>query len=197
MSTMEKKRKPNSSRPASAKKPSGKAAPNKKRKSSSPLLTKREREEARRRRQRMDLILGLSIGIAAALLVFCCWKLYTIFSEYGAGEKEYEELQQYVTAEAEEPTAEDFAAADTEGDEDAPEAAARMSRIDLVTLKGINDEVVGWVEIPDTVISYPILHTTDNIYYLHHTFRKEENRAGAIFIEARNQTHILSKIHQA
>lgn len=178
---MEKKRKPNSSRPVSGKKTTGRTAQNKKKKPSSSLLTKREREEARRRRQRMDLILGLSIGIAAALLIFCCWKLYSIFSEYSSGEKEYDELQQYVTADVEEPTTEDFAASDEE------EAPARMPRVDLVTLKGINDEVVGWIEIPDTVISYPILHTTDNIYYLHHTFRKEENRAGAIFIEARNQ----------
>lgn len=31
-----------------------------------------------------------------------------------------------------------------------------------------------------------MVHTTDNVYYLTHTFRHQENKSGAIFVEASN-----------
>ena len=53
--------------------------------------------------------------------------------------------------------------------------------IDWKALKEKNPEVVGWILIPDTDISYPIVQGGDNSYYLNHTFEKKENYAGAIF----------------
>ena len=56
--------------------------------------------------------------------------------------------------------------------------------IDWKALKEKNPEVVGWILIPDTDISYPIVQGSDNSYYLNHTFEKKENYAGAIFMDA-------------
>ena len=54
--------------------------------------------------------------------------------------------------------------------------------IDWKALKKKNPDVVGWILIPDTDISYPIVQGSDNSYYLNHTFEKKENYAGAIQI---------------
>ena len=56
--------------------------------------------------------------------------------------------------------------------------------IDWKALKKKNPDVVGWILIPDTDISYPIVQGSDNSYYLNHTFEKKENYAGAIFMDA-------------
>lgn len=51
-------------------------------------------------------------------------------------------------------------------------------------LKVINEDVVGWIVVKDTEISYPIVQGDDNDYYLTHTFERKENYAGAIFMDA-------------
>ena len=53
-------------------------------------------------------------------------------------------------------------------------------------LKQQNADTVGWIEIPGTTISYPVMHTTDNSYYLTHTFSGKTNSSGCIFVETLN-----------
>lgn len=145
-----------------------------------------------------QLIQGIFLGLCVCMLVFSIWKLAGIFLGYRSGDKEYEELQQYVLAEPDTDLPETTVSADPENEDGeaaaAEETSARMSRIDLASLLEINDECIGWIEIPGTDISYPMVHTTDNEYYLTHTFRREENKAGSIFLETSNQTD-FSDLH--
>ena len=53
--------------------------------------------------------------------------------------------------------------------------------IDWNILSSINKDIVGWIEIPNTNINYPILKD-ENLYYLNHTFEKKYNPNGSIFI---------------
>ena len=75
------------------------------------------------------------------------------------GEKEYDELRQYVLSEpadAENTTAADHTEEDSENEGDATASTSqRMDRIDLASLQEINNEAIGWIEIPGTDISYP------------------------------------------
>lgn len=56
-------------------------------------------------------------------------------------------------------------------------------------LTAINDEIVGWIEINDTPIDYPILwHKSDNStsqYYLSHTYNRNYSSYGSIFVDYR------------
>ncbi len=56
----------------------------------------------------------------------------------------------------------------------------------MAALREVNDEVVGWIAIPDTEVYYPILQTSDNDYYLKHTWKKEKSSVGAVFMEYRD-----------
>lgn len=97
---------------------------------------------------------------------------------YQEGASEYEELQEYV----EEPE-------DTEEDlqEDMEAGDASKFHVGFEELKGINPDIVAWLLIPETEISYPVVQGEDNQYYLKHTFRGEEHIAGSIFLDYRNQ----------
>lgn len=62
-----------------------------------------------------------------------------------------------------------------------------MAEIDLKELQKINRDVIGWISVYGTDISYPLLQTEDNDYYLKYTWRKSRNAAGAIFADCRNE----------
>ena len=51
----------------------------------------------------------------------------------------------------------------------------------------------GWIKVDGTDIDYPFVQTTDNSYYLNHSFTKEENKSGWIFLDYRNNINNLDK----
>lgn len=53
-------------------------------------------------------------------------------------------------------------------------------------LHQINPDIVGWITVEDTIIDYPIVQTDNNEFYLNRNYKKEESRAGSIFMDYRN-----------
>lgn len=56
--------------------------------------------------------------------------------------------------------------------------------IQVEELQKINPDIIGWIEIENTNINYPVLQGTDNSFYLNHDYQKEKNKNGAIFLDA-------------
>ena len=46
-----------------------------------------------------------------------------------------------------------------------------------------NKSLIGWIEIADTNIDYPVMQTVNNEYYLNHNFNQEQDRNGCIFLD--------------
>ena len=59
-------------------------------------------------------------------------------------------------------------------------------------LKKENQDIVGWVEIEGTNISYPVLQGTDNEYYMKHNYKKENSKDGSIFLDKNYDWNIPS-----
>ena len=91
-------------------------------------------------------------------------------------EREYEKLAEMV--QTEEETKEELQTEETE-----PEAEEYQSPIDFAMLKSINSDTVGWIQVPDTPIDYPIVQAEDNDRYLHTDFEGNESVGGAIFLD--------------
>lgn len=72
--------------------------------------------------------------------------------------------------------------------------ADALSAMDFAALREVNGEVVGWLVIPGTQVSYPLLQGEDNSYYLNHTWKGERSVVGAIFLEYTNSSD-LSDFH--
>lgn len=66
-----------------------------------------------------------------------------------------------------------------------------MAAIDLAALREVNEDVVGWIRIPDTKIDYPLMQGEDNDYYLNHTWERSSNSVGSIFLEYRNSPDLM------
>lgn len=60
-------------------------------------------------------------------------------------------------------------------------------------LKKINNDTVGWIQVSGTNINYPFVQTKNNNYYLTHSFNKNNNSAGWVFLDYRNN---LSNIEE-
>jgi sortase, SrtB family len=67
----------------------------------------------------------------------------------------------------------------------------KIARQTFGTLKKINKDIVGWINIPDTRIDYPVLKGKDNKYYLTHSVNNEKIRNASIFMDYRNDAKNL------
>lgn len=55
--------------------------------------------------------------------------------------------------------------------------------LQLEELQKQNNEIIGWLEIEDTNINYPILQGSDNEFYLTHNYKKEKATGGSLFLD--------------
>lgn len=121
--------------------------------------------------------IGEKIILVLCIVVFgiAAMNLVEIGKEYYDGQKEYEELKEYTEEKA-------------NGQQDDPtESEAEEKTIDFAELRKINEDIVAWIQIPGIDVDYPVVQGEDNEYYLYHTFRKEANKAGSIFLDYRNR----------
>lgn len=132
--------------------------------------------------------------VAAGVLVLSCYKLYSIYAEYKEGEEEYKELVDDVISEEIVQKPGEGNQGESES-EDSPEGGSTeqiepevIFRVDFKKLFSINKETVGWIRFKNpSIISYPIVHTSNNDKYLKTTFEGKKNSAGAIFMDSINQ----------
>lgn len=63
------------------------------------------------------------------------------------------------------------------------DAYASELQVDLPALKEVNPDVLGWIAVPGTRVSYPIVQGRDNDYYLSHTWDLRKKIAGSICMD--------------
>jgi sortase B len=67
-----------------------------------------------------------------------------------------------------------------------PDDGKKAPTVDWEGLKAINPDVVGWIQVPGTVINYPVYQGADNDRYLRHTAEGEYSVGGQIFLDYEN-----------
>lgn len=65
--------------------------------------------------------------------------------------------------------------------------------VDIENLQKINPDVVGWIYIKNSNVSYPLIHYTDNEKYLKKTYDNHSSSFGSIFIDYRNDPNLLDR----
>lgn len=112
---------------------------------------------------RYTIIMILSLIVISGI-VYISIKLYTDNKE----DKDYSSLSEYMKEET--------------GEENKDKEKTEKM-IKLEELHKENEDIIAWLEIPDTKISYPVLQTGDNEYYLTHNYKKEYSASGSIFLD--------------
>ncbi len=65
--------------------------------------------------------------------------------------------------------------------------------IDIAKLKRINGDTVGFLSISGMNVNYPVVQSTDNAFYLNHSFKKADNGLGWVFMDYRNNSESFSR----
>lgn len=103
-------------------------------------------------------IYNVLLLICVAVIGYASYQIFISRQEYKQAEKEYQNVQK--------------------------EAKSRR-KIKFDALRKTNPDVVAWMEIPGTKISYPVVKGKDNNEYLHKTFSGKKNRSGCIFLDVK------------
>lgn len=74
----------------------------------------------------------------------------------------------------------ELAANEQQSIETEPQETERM--LQVKALQEENSDIVGWLEIENTSINYPVLQGTDNEYYMTHNYKKKKSKNGSIFL---------------
>ena len=128
---------------------------------------------------RIVLIVVLAAGLAVGL-----FGMLRRQTEDRKGAESYAEAAAIAGAEL--PAAESAAQTPAEEQETQDPYLQMFARMDVEALQEVNPEVLGWLWLPNTQISYPLMQGTDNEYYLHNTWKNEPNELGAIFLDHRS-----------
>lgn len=59
--------------------------------------------------------------------------------------------------------------------------------VDFSNLLKINDDIIGWIYMEDTVVNYPLLQGENNLYYLDKTLYKKYLASGSIYLDCDNE----------
>ena len=124
----------------------------------------------------------LLAAVFAVCLAVVLWKQ----ADYRRGNANYNEAVTLAKGDTSEPAGPPENTPPPEKEEVPPPDdpyAAILVGLDLAALQEVNSDVLGWIEIPDTNLSYPLLQGSDNSYYLNHTWTKVRNSMGAIFLD--------------
>lgn len=119
-----------------------------------------------------DLVRRIILLVCICVFCYSAYNLASIFLEYKQMDDSNEEVEQtYVTEETGEQGA--------------------FKKIDFDALIKRNPDVKGWIDIPDTKVSYPILQGETNDTYIQSNIDKKDFRAGSIFLASESKNPFI------
>lgn len=125
-------------------------------------VKKRNQKKNNKRIRKIFLIVFLLILIFMGVIGI---KILKGLNEYSAGTDTYTEIRNIAVRNEESQTG---------------------SRIDFEALRAVNEDVIGWLTLNNSVIDYPVVKGYDNDYYLNHLYTGEWNSLGTLFVDYRN-----------
>ena len=71
-----------------------------------------------------------------------------------------------------------------------PSAQSQIDRV-IYLKNNKNRDTLGWIMIEGTNIDYPVVHTTNNDYYLRRSYERRSNLSGSLFADRRNTKKLM------
>ena len=129
----------------------------------------------------------IGFTICVCVLLVSLFQIGMKLRGYADGSSSYEKAEQLfgLTVPEDDSEVTDVSTQTAETDPLIQKAAKYFKDCNFDPLTAVNPEILGWIVIPKTNISYPICQHDDNQYYLEHTSQNEASFVGAIFADYR------------
>lgn len=141
----------------------------------------------RKRRTKVNIPLIVLIVLLVGGLIFAAWQLGSIFLGYSRDRSAYADLAaNALSAMAEKEETSNRQPEDIQTQPNTPETPAESEvpfQVDWDYLRTINEDIVGWLYSPGTVINYPVVQSQDHDFYLDHGFDGGSNTTGTLFAD--------------
>ena len=119
--------------------------------------------------------------ICIAMAVGSGFMLAREIGQYKESADTYAGLSEYVT-----PAETDGENGNAEAPEETGASSVSLPTVDFESLLAQGPDVKAWLELPGTVIQYPVAQGEDNSYYLKHLYDGTANKVGCLFIDYEN-----------
>ena len=131
--------------------------------------------------------------ILAAVFAFGICMMLRQLLQYGDAEQVYDQAQQIAFGTqptelpTEPPSAETVQSSEPyQPEQILPEEVKILQNLDIAALRLVNPDVLGWIYMPGTVVSYPLMQTRERDEYLNKAWDGSANNSGSIFLEKSN-----------
>jgi sortase B len=128
--------------------------------------------------------------ICAMLCVFSLYKVFSYFYESHQNNRLYTTIREEYVVQSEiedERTVGNIQLeVSIEETDETIEIQTPVIREQFLPILELNNEVVGWITVPNTKVDYPVVKAADNEFYLHRNIEGQRSEAGTIFMDFRN-----------
>lgn len=131
--------------------------------------------------------------IRIILIIIILYCLFYIFTWYKENKKNSDMLNRIADTGIIDSIVVEIPTNTTDDETNTESTQITAHKIDFKKLTEINNSIIGWINIPNTSIDYPVVQSSDNAFYLTHSFDKTRNSAGWIFADFRNRFDGLDK----
>ena len=138
-----------------------------------------------KKKKRKKIILNIIEVVFLLLLIFSLTMIILWFIDNKRNEKILKKIYDYIVVEND--------ANDTSQDDNDSSNNQNNIKIDFNKLLSINSDTVAYLKVNGTNIEYPVVKTTNNDFYLKHSFDKSYNSAGWVFMNYKNNLNESDK----
>ena len=156
---------------------------------------KRASKRSKENTEKTNLIVHFISFLCVILIIFSGYKIYVWYKDSNDIQVYTDEINNSVTIDKISDDENVIVVKSNEAKSNPYWDYIKMDLIDvnLSELEKTNEDVVGWIQVNGTNINYPFVQTTNNDYYLTHSFNKKYNQAGWVFLDYRNNVKSFNK----
>ncbi len=147
-------------------------------------INERKSERTSHKKKRMNIISIILIVLFTGVLIFSGYQIYLILADRFTANSEYDKLHETIDVDSIIPEKNEVV--DEDGNIRIEYDLNGMQNLDFDYIAQVNDDVVGWIVNPGTVINYPVAQSDNNNTYLYTTFEGKRNNHGCIFMDCNN-----------
>lgn len=110
------------------------------------------------------------LTLLSIILVVCVIIIFTNLFEKYKTKKDYETIRNSIN--------DNTTVIDENGNERTLTRSEQVKK-----LQKENEDIIGWLELINTTISYPVLQSDNNSFYMNHNYKKEKSKEGSLFLD--------------